>query len=255
IINAEDYDDFIKREPAAKKFIRPYSMGLEFLHGIPRWCLWLADCSPHELRQMPQVLKRVQACKDWRSAQVKTGDAYKLKDTPTTFRPCKQFRDTPFIAVPLVSSERRSYIPMAYVDNGMIPGNNLFAIFDATLYHFGVLTSSVHMGWMRMVCGRLKSDYRYSATIVYNNFPWCTPTDTQRRAIEQTAQKILDARAKYPDSTLADLYDELTMPADLRRAHRANDRAVAAAYGFVDILDDERAIVAALFDRYVELTT
>lgn len=157
--------------------------------------------------------------------------------------------------IPVVSSERRRYVPMDYVTKDVIANTNVLMIPNATAYHFGILTSSIHMAWMRTVCGRMKSDYAYSVTtIVYNNFIWPSVSAAQRRAIELTAQKILDVRKKYPDSTLADFYDELTMPADLRAAHRANDRAVAAAYGFEAILDDEPAIVAELFKLYAAAT-
>ena len=144
---------------------------------------------------------------------------------------------------------------MGFVDSNVIVTSDLSIVPNAAIYHFGILTSSIHMAWMRRVCGRFGDGYRYSGNVVYNNFPWCEPTDSQRRAIETTAQKILDVRSKYPESTLADLYDELTMPADLRKAHRANDKAVAAAYGFENILDDEQAIVGELMNRYVELTS
>ena len=254
ILSPEEYDDMIKREPNAKKFIRRYSMGYEFINGKLRYCLWLVDCSPNELHKIKSIYERVKLCRDWRSAQKISGDAYKLKDMPHLFRPCKQFKDVPYIAVPLVSSENRKYIPMDFVNNGMIPGNNLFAIFNAELYHFGVLTSSIHMAWLRTVAGRLESRYRYSKDVVYNNFIWCTPTDKQRQAIEQSAQKILDVRKNYPDSSLAELYDEITMPYELRDAHKKNDRAVAVVYGFENILDNESAIVVELLKLYKELT-
>lgn len=158
-----------------------------------------------------------------------------------------------YLLIPATSSEHRRYIPIAYVDKWVIPNNAVQIIPDATLYHFGVLESSVHMAWMRVVCGRLKSDYRYSANIVYNNFSWPTPTEAQKAKIEQTAKAILDARALYPDSSLADLYDERTMPAELRRAHQENDRAVMQAYGF-DIKMNESECVAELFKHYQVLT-
>lgn len=250
ILSAAEREDLIKREPAAAKWIRRYSMGYEFINGELRYCLWLVDCPPNELRKMPLVYQRVKNCREWRSAQKPTGDAYKLKDMPQLFRPCKQFRDAPYIAVPLVSSERRSYIPMAFVTDGMIPGNNLFAIFDATPYHFGILTSSIHMTWLKTVGGRLESRYRYSKDVVYNNFIWCEPSDKQRAAIEQTAQNILDVRKNYPDASFAELYDEISMPYELRAAHKKNDRAVATAYGLENILDDESAVAVALLKLY-----
>ena len=255
ILSPEERADMIKRDPAAEKFIRRYSMGNEFINGLLRYCLWLVDAMPNEIKKIKPIYERVKACRDWRSAQKPTGDAFKLKDTPHLFRPCRQFRDAKFICVPLVSSEKRRYIPMGFVDDGMIPGNNLFAIYDATPYHFGILTSSVHMTWMRTVCGRLKSDYRYSKDIVYNNFIWPDVTEKQRAEISATAQKILDVRAKYPDATYADLYDEYSMPSDLRAAHKKNDLAVAKLYGWEKLLDNEPAMVIELLKLYERRTS
>ena len=158
-----------------------------------------------------------------------------------------------YIAIPKVSSENRRYIPIDYLSHEIIPGDKLFVLQRATLFHFGLLTSNIHMLWIKVTCGRLKSDYSYSNTIVYNNFPWCTPTDSQKTKIEQTAQSILDVRAKYPTATLADLYDETFMPQDLRKAHRENDRAVMQAYGFDPQMTEEE-IVAELFKLYTKLS-
>lgn len=163
--------------------------------------------------------------------------------------------DSEYILVPEVSSERRRYVPMGFMTPNILCSNLVKIIPNATLYHFGILTSNVHMAWMRAVCGRLKSDYRYSKDIVYNNFPWCNPTDTQKARIEQTAQGILDARALYPDSSLADLYDELTMPPELRRAHRQNDRAVMQAYGFDVKTMTESSCVAELMKLYRQMVS
>ena len=250
-IELEDYEDFIRLEPAAKKFIKRLIGSDEFINGKLRYCLWLVDATPAEIRKMKLVYGRVKACRDFRLT-LKDTAARKLAETPTTFR--DTLNPESFIVVPVVSSERRRYVPMGFLDKNFIPTNQVNVIPSAQIYHFGILTSSIHMGWMRTVCGRLKSDYRYSATIVYNNFIWANPTPAQKKLIEQTAQRILDVRSKYPDSTLADLYDELTMPRDLREAHRANDRAVAAIYGFEKILDDEPAIVSDLFQMYDALT-
>lgn len=159
-----------------------------------------------------------------------------------------------YLMIPATSSENRRYIPIGYLDKNVIASNAASFVPDASYYHFGVLTSNVHMAWMRAVCGRLKSDYRYSKDIVYNNFPWPTPTDAQKAKIEQTAQGILDARALYPDSSLADLYDETTMPPELRRAHQQNDRAVMAAYGFDVRTMTESSCVAALMKLYQQKT-
>ena len=253
ILSPEERAEMIKKDSAVEKWIRRYSMGYEFINGVLRYCLWLVDCPPNEIRRIKPIYERVKACQDWRSVQKPTGDAFKLRDMPHLFRPCKQFKDSPYIAVPLVSSERRKYIPMAFVSDGMIPGNNLYAIFDATLYHFGVITSSIHMTWLRTVGGRLKSDYRYSKDVVYNNFVWQTPTPAQISAIEQSAQKILDVRAKYSDATFAELYDEVSMPYDLRAAHKKNDIAVAKAYGWEKFLDDEPKIAVELLKLYKNL--
>lgn len=261
-LSLEEKEQLLQNEPAAEKWIRPYSMGVEFINNIPRFCLWLKDISPHELRNLHEIKKRVSACKEWRENAPITGDAYKLKDIPHLFRPCKLFKNTSYIAIPLVSSSKRKYMPMGYVNNGMIPGNNLFCVFNANLYHFGILNSNVHMAWIRTVGGYLKSDWRYSKDIVYNNFPWCIPTEEQKAKIEKTAQGILDARALYPDCSLADLYDELTMPPELRKAHQENDKAVMEAYGF-RIKDEqtgkfrwltESETVARLMHMYQELT-
>ena len=174
-----------------------------------------------------------------------------MAERPTQFREINN-PDT-FVVIPAVSSERRKYIPIGFLDKETIATNLVITIPDATLYHFGVLTSNVHMAWMRAVCGRLKSDYRYSKDVVYNNFPWPTPTDEQREKIEQTAQAILDARNLYPDCSLADLYDEAAMPPELRKAHQQNDKAVMQAYGFWGKLNTESACVAELMKMYQKL--
>lgn len=254
IIEADDYDSFIKAEPNAAKYIKKLVGSVEFLNGKDRWCLWLVGASPAEIRKMPEVMKRIEACRQDRLNSPDEGRR-KLAERPSQFREIKN-PDT-FIVVPAVSSERRRYIPIGFLDRNTIATNLVTIIPDATLYHFGVLTSNVHMAWMRTVCGRLKSDYRYSKDIVYNNFPWPTPTDAQRAKIEQTAQAILDARDLYPDCSLADLYDEVTMPPELRRAHQQNDKAVMDAYGFVVGTPErtsESDCVAALMRRYQELT-
>ncbi len=229
IIEAKDYEDFIKREPEAKRFIKKLIGAQEHINGKDRYCLWLVNASPAELRRMPLVMKRIEGCREMR---LKSSDAAtrRLADTPTLFR--ETYNPPTAIIVPSVSSERRKYVPMGFIDDNTIATNLVLIIPSATLYHFGVLESNVHMAWMRAVCGRLKSDYRYSKDIVYNNFPWPEATAEQRERIAQTAQGILDARAKYPDSSLADLYDPVTMPPELLRAHRENDRAVMQAYGF-----------------------
>ena len=264
IIDAEDYEKFIKQEPNAKKYIKNLIGAKEFVNNIPRYCLWLVDASPAEIRKMPLVLKRIEAVRKMRLAS-SDPSTVRLADTPALFRETNN--PDKFIVIPSVSSENRQYVPMGFLNSDTIPTNLVLIIPNASLYHFGVLTSSVHMAWMRAVCGRLESRYRYSKDIVYNNFPWpdfCRHSErseesarcfanAQHDKIEQTAQAILDARAKYPDSSLADLYDETTMPPDLRMAHKENDKAVMAVYGFNQKMS-EAEIVAELFKMYEKLT-
>ncbi len=250
IIEAADYDDFIANEPNAKKYIKRLIGAQEFINNKMRYCLWLVEVSPAELRKMPEVMKRVALCKENRLNSPDAGRR-KLADTPNIFRETNN-PDTAII-IPEVSSERRKYIPIGFENADTICTNKIQLIPNGELYHFGIVTSNVHMAWMRAVCGRLKSDYDYSMKIVYNNFPWPTPTPAQKQRIEKTAQAILDARAKYPDSSLADLYDELTMPVELRKAHRANDKAVMEAYGFWGRLNSEAACVAELMKMYQKL--
>ena len=252
IIETDDYEEFILREPEAKKYIHRFVGAREFLHNLPRYCLWLEGASPKELSSLTLIKNRIAKVKDFRLASTKAATR-KFADMPTRFMELRQPKGD-YIIVPRVSSENRRYIPMGFMNKDVICSDSNIMIPEITTYHFGVLESNVHMAWMRIVCGRLKSDYRYSNTIVYNNFPWPTPTDEQRAKIEQTAQQILDARALYPDSSLADLYDELTMPVELRRAHQDNDRAVMAAYGFPVKTMTESQCVAELFKLYQELT-
>ena len=256
IIEAEEYADFIRREPKAQKYIKRLTGAAEFINNKDRYCLWLVDVSPKELRSMPLVMERIELCRQARLAGAP--DRQKLADTPSVFRETKNPKQ--YMVVPRVSSENRRYIPIGFLDENTIPTDSATIIEDATLYDFGILTSNVHMAWMRTVAGRLKSDYRYSAKIVYNNFPWPEVTEAQKEKISKTAQAILDARALYPESSLADLYDELTMPVELRRAHQVNDKAVMEAYGMTKIVDGKRTwlteseTVARLFEMYEELT-
>ncbi len=252
IIEAADLEDFLAREPQAAKYIKRLVGSKEYINNKARYCLWLKDVSPVELRKMPVVMERIEGVRKMRKASSDAATR-KLADTPWLFRETNN-PDT-YIIVPSVSSEMRRYIPMGFMTAKTIPTNLVLIIPDATLYHFGILESNVHMAWMRAVCGRLEMRYRYSKDIVYNNFPWPTPTEEQKAKIEQTAQAILDARAKYPDSSLADLYDELTMPVELRKAHQDNDRAVMLAYGFpVKSTFTESQCVAELFKLYKEKT-
>ena len=242
---------FIKSEPKAEKFIKKFYGAREYLHNEERWCLWLFNISPSELKSMPMVLERVKKIREFRLKSTKAATR-KYADYSTRFMEIRQ-PSTDYILVPSHSSENRKYIPIGFVSSEIIAGNANLVIPNAAIYEFGVLHSNVHIAWVRMVCGRIKSDYRYSNTIVYNNFPWCDPTPEQKAKIEQTAQAILDARAKYPDSSLADLYDETTMPPELRKAHQANDKAVMQAYGF-SLKMTESECVAELMKMYQRLT-
>ena len=244
--------EFIAKEPKSKDYFKEWYGSREFIHREPRYCLWLGDCTPRELQAMPQCMKRVEAVRNYRLASTSAGTR-KIADKPTRFH-VENMPKGNSILVPKTSSQNRRYIPMGLVTSNGLCSDAVFLIPNGTMYHFGVLESNVHMSWMRVVAGRLKSDYRYSKDIVYNNFPWCTPTDAQRAKIEKTAQGILEARAKYPDSSLADLYDEVTMPPELRKAHQANDRAVMEAYGFWGRLNTESECVAELMKMYQHLT-
>ena len=246
-----EYIEFIEKEPQAKKYIRKFYGAREYLHNINRWCLWLDGVSPAELKSMPNVMQRVTTIREFRLQSTKEATR-KYADYPTRFMEIRQPK-TEYILFPSHSSENRKYIPIGFVNPDVICGNANLLIANATLYHFGILTSNVHMAWVRAVCGRIKSDYRYSNDVVYNNFPWCNPTAEQKARIEQTAQAILDARALYPDCSLADLYDEIAMPPELRRAHQANDRAVMQAYGFDVKTMTESACVAELMKMYQKL--
>ena len=253
ILSPEEKEDLINMEPLIEPYIRPFTSGDDFINNKKRYCLWLKDCSPSLLRQCKLTIQRVENVKSFRLASKKEATR-RCAETPTLFMEIKEPTSS-YLLIPATSSEQRRYIPIGYVDRKVIPNNAVQIIPNATLYHFGILTSNVHMAWMRAVCGRLEMRYRYSANIVYNNFPWPSPTEEQMAKIEQAAQAILDARAKYPDSSLADLYDEITMPVELRKAHQDNDRAVMQAYGFpVKSTFTESQCVAELFKMYQELT-
>jgi hypothetical protein len=253
LFTQEERDDFLRSDPEAACYFKRFMMGREFINNIPRFCLWIPDISPKELREHGGIYERVQKVRAFRETS-RNAQTRQSADCPTRFG---QYRPPAkhYIAFAKVSSQRRRYIPFGFLTNDVIPGDKLFTIPNATLYHFGVLTSSVHMAWTRAVCGRLKSDYSYSTTIVYNNFPWPSSalSATLREKIETTGRGVLDVRAKYADSSLADLYDEVAMPADLRAAHTANDRAVLAAYGLAPDMP-EPEIVAHLFKLYAEMT-
>jgi len=254
MFSEEDKKEFIKTEPNSEKFFHLWYGADEFINRRPRWVLYLGKCSPTELKSMPRCMEIIRQVREYRLSS-KRIQTVKAANYPSHFG-LEVIPEGNYMIIPVVSSERRRYVPMGFMTPEVMCSNQVNLIPDATLYHFGVLESNVHMAWMRAVCGRLKSDYRYSKDIVYNNFPWPTPTDEQKAKIELTAQAILDARALYPDSSLADLYDELTMPIELRRAHQDNDRAVMQAYGFpVKSTFTESQCVAELFKLYQELTT
>lgn len=252
LMSVEEYSEYLKLEPQGEKFIRPFMMGKDFIQRKPRYCFWLVGANPSELKKCPLLLKRIEAVREFRLKSKRT-KTLELANTPTLFEDMR-ISDERYIAIPKVSSESRRYIPVDYLESEVIPGDKLFFMKNASLFDFGVIMSNVHNAWMRVVCGRLKSDYSYSNTIVYNNFPWCNPTEEQKAKIEKTAQMILDARAMYPDCSLADLYDEAVMPPELRKAHQLNDRAVMEAYGFWGKLNSESECVAELMKMYQKLT-
>ena len=252
IIEAEDYEDFIKNEPAAEKYIRRYIGAREFIHNELRYCLWLVDCPPDELRKMKFVYERVKAVREFR-LKSKDKDTVKDAEKPALFQEIRQPK-TDYLCVPRHSSEKRKYIPIGWMNKDIIAGDAVQCIPDATLWLFGQLTSIVHMAWMRVVAGRIRMDYRYSATIVYNNFVFINADKKRKAKIEKAAQKILDARANYPNASLADLYDEVAMPLDLRKAHNENDAAVMDAYGYPPNFTEEQ-MVADLFLRYQAMLT
>ena len=253
LLSAKEMHNMVEKDPGAGRWIRPFSMGEDFIKGTERYCLWLQGISPAQLDEHPDIRNRVTSCRKWRSEQSPTGDAYKLKDIPHLLRPCGKFVDGPFIGIPVVTSGARKYVPFGFLTNGTIPGNKLYFIPTDSLYVFGIMTSIVQNAWMRVVAGRFGPSYNYANTLVYNTFPWPTINDAQREKIEQSAKSILDMRALFPDSSLAQLYDDDKMPFELRRAHQANDAAVLEAYGFPKNAT-ESDIVSRLFKLYQELS-
>lgn len=253
ILNGEEAKTLAKKDPLAKKYIKRLLGAEEFINNKERYCLWLVGAAPEELRKMPEVLHRVEEVKKMRLSS-KRDATRKLAGTPSLFGEIRQPKSGQYLLIPSTSSENRKYIPIGFLDHNVISTNANLIIPNATLYDFGILTSNVHMSWMRTVAGRLKSDYRYSNKIVYNNFPWPTPTEKQKAEIEKTAQMVLDARTKYPNSSLADLYDDTTMPPELRKAHQLNDKVVMKAYGFWGKLNSETECVAELMKMYQRLT-
>ena len=251
ILTEDDVEDLLKENKDNAKYIRKYIGGAELIKGKERYCLWLFGASPKDLQKSSIIKERIRQTADFRKSSSRP-QTLALANTPALFGEIRQ-PDTDMIAIPKVSSENRRYIPISYVSPDIIVNGSALIVPNATLFHFGVLISNVHMAFMRTVCGRMKSDYQYSGNVVYNNFPWCKPSSEQRERIEHTAQAILNARALYPDCSLADLYDELTMPPELRKAHQANDLAVMQAYGF-DKKITESECVAELMKMYQKLT-
>ena len=252
LFTKEEMEEFIELEPKSAQYFRPWYGAVEFIQQKPRYCLWLGDCSPSELRAMPHCMERVKNVREFRLASKSEGTR-KIAETPTRFH-VENMPESSYIVIPLHSSENRKYIPMGFLTPDNLCSNAVEMLTDVTLYHFGVLTSAMHMAWMRCICGRIKSDFRYSAGIVYNNFPWVENiTDKQREKIEQCAEAVLEARKQFPNSSLADLYDPLAMPPALMKAHQALDKAVDAAYRSVPFTSDSQRM-EFLFELYDKLT-
>ena len=252
-----DYDNekkeiILSKYPEAEIMFKQFIGATEFLHNKIRWCLWLKNISPNEIKKVSPVYEAVQNVQKMRISSNRYATR-KLAEAPTLFGEIRQPK-TNYLVVPRHSSENRRYIPIGYMDANIICGDANLLIPSANLFDFGTLMSNVHNSWIRAIAGRIKSDYRYSASVVYNTFPWCNPTEEQKKKIEKTAQAILDARALYPNSSLADLYDELTMPSELRKAHQENDKAVMEAYGFDWRKMTESDCVAELMKMYQEKT-
>ena len=251
ILNKEERQELISENANNEKFIRKYVGGDEIINNKERWCIWLKDVSPKEIKQSNIIMKRVKQTEEFRKNSSRPQTQI-LAKTAFLFGEIRQ-PDTDMLAIPKVSSENRKYLPIAFVQPEIIVNGSTLIIPNANLYLFGILTSNVHNAWMRTVAGRMKSDYQYSGSIVYNNFPFPTPTVEQKGKIEKTAQRILDARNLYPDCSLADLYDELTMPKELRKAHQENDKAVMESYGFNWKKMTESDCVAELMKMYKKL--
>jgi len=253
ILSEAERNDLLAKDPSVIDCVRRYVGSKDYINNDEvRYCLWLKDVSPMVYYKNAEIMRRLDAVREMRQSS-SAAPTKAFADKPYLFFSTPQ-TDSNYLCIPEVSSERRRYIPIGFMDKSIIASNKLLIVPDATLYHFGVLTSNVHMAWTRTVCGRLEMRYQYSGATVYNNFPWPNPTDTQKIKIEQTAQAILAARAKYSDCSLAVLYDERTMPAELRTAHQQNDKAVMEAYGFWGKLNTETECVAELMKMYQELT-
>ena len=251
-LSHKEMEDFILKYPEAKEFIKPFLGSKEFINDAgeySRYCFWLKDIAPNKFSKIPELRERFQRISKYR-AESPVDRIQKTADRPYLFTQNRQ-PDSDFIAIPRVSSERRRYIPMGFLSKDIIVSDAVVIVDSATLYDFGILKSNVHNAWMRTVCGRLEMRYRYAPSVFYN-FPMPTATDEQKAEIEKLVQSMLDARANYPESSLSDLYDPLTMPPDLLKAHQSLDRAVMKLYGFSkDATEVE--IVAALMERYQEM--
>ncbi|MEB5694541.1 N-6 DNA methylase [Staphylococcus epidermidis] len=259
ILTTKEKDELIKEEPKVEQWIRPFSMGGDFIEGKEKYCLWMPNINPKTLLNLPVTLKRVEKVREFRQKSRKKA-TQKKAETPYRFDEVKVPNSDKYIAVPIVSSGNRKYVPIGFVKNGMIPGNKLFYISDGGLYEFGVLISNVHTAWLEVVGAKYGPSYSYSNTIVYNNFPWPKPTKEQRTQIEKTAQKIIEAREKYKDSTLADMYGKyMYLYPELMTAHQNNDKAVMEAYNFTKIENEtktwltESETIAELFSLYAKL--
>ncbi len=252
LFDEEERAEFLRKEPGAEKWMLPFISAKAHMNGKKQWCLWLVGITPHEINSLPLIRERVQMLRDWRYAQSTTGDAYKLRDEIGLMRGANSLNVTnQYVVLPQTSSGARKYIPVEMMEN-TVPNNSMRIVPNATLSMFGILTSSVHMYWMALLTGRMKSDYQYTIEIVFNSFPWPQLTSESQKLIEQTAQEILNARKLYSDSTLAELYDAVTLPPDLRKAHEANDRAVMKAFGFNPNMS-EAEIIIELMKMYEEI--
>jgi hypothetical protein len=250
-LGIEEKQTLVQKYPEAEKFIKPFLMAKEFLNNIPRFCIWLKDVQLNEIKRYQDIYERIQKVKAFRekSKRIQTLKAAKY---PYLFGEERQPASS-YLAIPKVSSENREYIPIGFCTSNIICGDKLFNLPNATLYHFGVITSQMHMTWMRYTCGRLESRYSYSNTIVYNNFPWPdNPNEKQVQAVEAAAQNVLDARAQFADASLADLYDPNTMPPLLVKAHRALDKAVDLCYRPQPFINETKRIefLFELYDKY-----
>lgn len=251
ILSEEERNEYLLKEPKGRKFIKKLVSGREFLNGINRYCFWITD-SFNEIRELPILQERINKCKEIRLCS-SFAETRKLAERPYQFRDLKN--PDSFIVIPATTSENRKYIPFAFLDKDFIPSNSVYIISDANLFHFGVLMSAMHMAWVKNICGRLKSDFRYSKDIVYNNYPWPeNPSEKQVKAIESAAQKVLDTRKQFPNSSLADLYDPLTMPPALIKAHNELDKAVDLAYRS-QAFPSEANRMEFLFELYEKYTS